>query len=216
MPAPLAIDLQSAASAATRSLQFILHQPLGAAGLLVIVIMALRGDLRAVGRAVRSADRRLRRHARGAVVAALDGHRFVRPRRVVAHHLRRAHRARGRLSRVVHRLHARRDRSAWSRPISAARSTDHPGRDGHAAVVSHHRARAHRGGDARPEHRLRRRRQSDHRHRHPDGAARRARGALVRAGDPRAAVHRRRARGRLFATRASSSATWCRTWSRPT
>ena len=68
----------------------------------------------------------------------------------------------------------------------------------------------------RQEHRARHRHQPDHRDRHADGAEGGARGALLRAVDPRDALHRRRARRRLLATPASSSATSCPTWSRPT
>ncbi len=61
----------------------------------------------------------------------------------------------------------------------------------------------------------RHRREPDLRHRDPDRPARRARGARRRALGPRHALCRRGARGGLFATAASSSATWRRTWSRP-
>ena len=129
---------------------------------------------------------------------ALVRHRRLRPRRVLPHHLRRAHRDGHRLHLVVRRLDARRDPR---RGVGLFRRQDRrldPALRRRPAGVPDHRAGAGRGrggplGDVR-RHRL----QPDHRHRHPDPAARRARGARGGAVGADHAVCRRGARRRLL------------------
>ena len=122
-PPPPSADA-AAARAPSRMLEFCEQQPLGAVSFVIIVVMMFAGIFSPTGRALRSADDRLRLASSAPPsLGALVRHRRLWPRHLLAADLRLAHRAGDRLHLVVRRLDASAPSSASPRPISAARST---------------------------------------------------------------------------------------------
>ena len=193
-----------------------LAQPLGAAGLVVILAMVFAARLRAVGRrpTIRSRSTSARCWSAPSLEHWFGTDAFGRDVLSRIIYGARTALAIGFISSFVGCTARRRDRHG----VGLFRRADrprHPALHRHPAVLSDHRAGAGRGGRARQMAGARRRPEPDLRHRHPDRAEGRARRALLGARDPRDALYRRGAHRRLHAQRASSSATWCRTsWRR--
>ena len=186
--------------------RFARRNPLGAAGALVIIVMVRAGGLCRRHRALQPGRQCLRPAAPAAEPGELVRHRPVRPRCVLAHRLRRAHRAARRIRVVVRRRHLR------ARARGGERLFRRPGR-----FVLPARARRVHGvpadhPGARGDRDLRdRRAERDHRDHDPVHPALRPRRALERTRDPRDCPISTRRAPTASATPASFCATWYRT-----
>ncbi len=158
-------------------LDFAAQQPLGTVSFVIILLMTIAGIFSEWVVALRSAAHRFRRHPAAAKLGALGRHRRLRPRHLLPHHLRRAHRAGDQPDLVVRRLdHRRHPRHRLGLFRRLDRRLD-PALHGHPAGVPDHRAGAGRGRGAEDRGAVRDRHQPDRRHRHPDRAAGVPRGA---------------------------------------
>ena len=167
------------------------------AALIVMAVLAPRH------RHQRSVQDRAGQPAAAALGALVVRHRPVRPRRLLAHRLWRARLAdRGPLRRRLLEP-ARSGHRPRLRLLPPARWPGHAG-DGRADgdPLDPARHRPHHPDAARPRHR-------DRGHRHPRGAAGRARGARGRALHPLAALYRKRPSPAARGTRNFCCATCC-------